>query len=289
MTEKILKKIKNLLILGRYNYPTGGFLLFWPCIWGLFYQIEPHKDLVEYIFLFFIGSFVMRGAGCCINDLFDQNFDKQVSRTKKRPLASGQLKNIDALIFIIFQLIIGLIVVLNLKFKVIFFSFIVIPLVFSYPLFKRITFFPQILLGVIFNWGILIGFLTQNDQIDHGIIFLYLAGVFFTIAYDTIYAHQDIKDDKRIGVKSIAILFEKKSTHFLLITYICSLFFFTNSIILKDEFSKNFLVLFFFIITSCFLFQYINFKKRKNLKLIFDSCNLVGGVIATLLFSQNYL
>ena len=163
MKSNKLNKIKLLLVLGRYNYPIGAFLLMFPCLWGVFYQINPNENLIEIIILFLVGSFVMRGAGCCINDFFDKDLDKKVLRTKKRPLASGKLNVREATFFLCIQLIIGLIVVIHFNIKTIFFSFLIIPLVVIYPLMKRAISFPQFFLGFVFNWGVLIGFFSQSN------------------------------------------------------------------------------------------------------------------------------
>ena len=224
MVKKLSSKMKYLLQLGRYNYPTGGFLLMWPCFWGVFYELNYSTEIIKILILFFIGSFVMRGAGCCINDLLDKDIDKKVSRTRKRPLVTKKLSDTDVIWFLIFQLIIGLFVVLNFEEKTIIFSFSIIPLIFIYPLFKRFTNFPQLFLGIVFNWGIIIGFLTQNNSLNLGIFFLYLSGIFFTICYDTIYAFQDIKDDKKAGVKSLAIFLENKPNLIIFMIYLLSFF-----------------------------------------------------------------
>ena len=122
MSSNILNKIKLFLILGRYNYPVGALLLMWPCLWGVFYQVSVNENLIEIIVLFIIGSFVMRGAGCCINDFFDRDLDKKVTRTKKRPLASGVLSIKEAFFFLLIQLIVGFFVVINFNIKTIFFN-----------------------------------------------------------------------------------------------------------------------------------------------------------------------
>ena len=124
----------------------------------------------------------MRGAGCCINDLLDKDIDKKVSRTRKRPLVTKKLSDTDVIWFLIFQLIIGLFVVLNFEEKTIIFSFSIIPLIFIYPLFKRFTNFPQLFLGIVFNWGIIIGFLTQNHSLNLGIFFYIFQGFFLLFA-----------------------------------------------------------------------------------------------------------
>ena len=280
--------MKYLLQLGRYNYPTGGFLLMWPCFWGVFYELNYSTEIIKILILFFIGSFVMRGAGCCINDLLDKDIDKKVSRTRKRPLVTKKLSDTDVIWFLIFQLIIGLFVVLNFEEKTIIFSFSIIPLIFIYPLFKRFTNFPQLFLGIIFNWGIIIGFLTQNNSLNLGIFFLYLSGIFFTICYDTIYAFQDIEDDKKAGVKSLAIFLENKPNLIIFMIYLLSFFFFVLSLVyLNQRFWNSFLIS--ITILICYSLQYLAFIKKKSLKTIFDSSNLVGAIISTILYLQNYL
>ena len=288
MVKKLSSKMKYLLQLGRYNYPTGGFLLMWPCFWGVFYELNYSTEIIKILILFFIGSFVMRGAGCCINDLLDKDIDKKVSRTRKRPLVTKKLSDTDVIWFLIFQLIIGLFVVLNFEEKTIIFSFSIIPLIFIYPLFKRFTNFPQLFLGIIFNWGIIIGFLTQNNSLNLGIFFLYLSGIFFTICYDTIYAFQDIEDDKKAGVKSLAIFLENKPNLIIFMIYLLSFFFFVLSLVyLNQRFWNSFLIS--ITILICYSLQYLAFIKKKSLKTIFDSSNLVGAIISTILYLQNYL
>ena len=289
MFRKLKKKINILLVLGRYNYPTGAFLLMWPCFWGVLYNPNFESDYLLTLFLLFIGSFVMRGAGCCINDFFDQDLDKKIKRTKNRPLAKNLLSHIDVLCFIVFQLILGFLILVNFNAKVIFFSLLIFPMVIMYPLFKRVTNFPQVILGLVFNWGVLIGFLTQNNQLDLGVIYLYLSGIFLTIAYDTIYAFQDISDDKLVGVKSLAIYLEKKPSIIIFFIF-CISFFFLNLSILEKKQSNFFetitLTLTVFV---CYTIQYLNFKNKKSYKSIFDFSVYVGAIITIVIFIQNYL
>ena len=288
MFKKLQEKSKLLLTLGRYNYPTGSILLLWPCLWGLAYEVNSTNNLSWFIFLFLIGSFVMRGAGCCINDFFDQDFDKLVSRTTKRPLASGQISNIEALYFIFFQLLLGLWVILQFNMKAIFFGFLIMPLVFTYPLFKRVTYFPQLILGLIFNWGVLIAYLLENLELNIGIILLYFGGVFMTIGYDTIYGFQDLEEDKKIGVKSLSIILEKKPLLGISIIYFLSLIMFSISFFLNDgSILINFLAI--LAITICFVSQIIFLKRKYSLKKIFDSNVLIGGIIFIMIILQNYL
>jgi len=288
MNLNFLKKIKPFLALGRYNYPTGGFLLMWPCFWGVFYQLNFETDFIKTLILFFVGSFVMRGAGCCINDYFDRDLDKKVSRTKSRPLACNALSARNAFYFILLQLLIGFAVVINLNAKAIFFSFLIIPVIIIYPLLKRVSNYPQLFLGIAFNWGVLVGFATQNDYFSSGIIFLFLGGVFLTIAYDTIYAFQDINDDKRIGIGSLAIILEKNSKKYILLIFFISYLFFTLSLVYLKHLSFVASLILSIPILVSFLFQYKLFVTRKSYKLAFDSNVYTGGLITSILLLSNY-
>ena len=286
MFKKLITKCKFLLILGRYNYPTGAFLLMWPCLWGVAFQVTDINIFIKYSFLFFIGSFIMRGAGCCINDLFDKKFDSMVSRTRNRPLASGKLKNFDAIIFIIFQLILGFIILIQFNLKIILFAIGIMPLVIVYPIFKRIVNFPQLFLGIVFNWGIILGFLVENNELNFQILILYVAGVLFTIGYDTIYGMQDIKDDKKIGVKSLSILVEKNRVFFIGIIYFLSFICFSISFFYQN------ISFFFSLSSSIILFVLFFFQlyllMEKKFKKIFDQNIFVGGVIFLIILFQNF-
>ena len=260
----------------------------WPCFWGTLAQFENQLILLKPLILFLAGSFIMRGAGCCINDLFDRNIDKLVERTKSRPLAQNKLTVSEALIFIFFQLFLGLIIILQFDFKIIVMGFVVIPLVIIYPLVKRFSYFPQFVLGLIFNWGIFIGYFSLNQTFDWRICFLYFAGVFLTISYDTIYGFQDIDDDKKIGVKSFSILIEKKSVFFISLFYLISFIFFISFFFSFYE-NSLFNVICCFFILSFFFLQIFHFKKKKKLIKIFKSNVWYGGFISVLIFLSNYL
>ena len=282
MFKNLFEKCKSLLILGRYNNPAGAILLMWPCYWGALSSING-EEIINALIYFSIGSFVMRGAGCCINDIFDKKFDKKVERTKFRPLASGLLSVSEALWFVIFQLFIGLLVVIQFELNVILLSFVIMPLVILYPIFKRITFFPQVILGLVFNWGIILGHLSQNN-FNYDILYLYFAGVFLTIAYDTIYGFQDIKDDKKLGLKSLAILLENKLRYIFAIYFLSFIMF---SIFFVKSFSNILIsIICGLIILTCFTLQYRWFIKGRKLMSIFKSNVIYGGVISFLILIQ---
>jgi 4-hydroxybenzoate polyprenyltransferase len=230
----------------------------------------------------------MRGAGCCINDFFDRDLDKKVTRTKKRPLASGVLSIKEAFFFLLIQLIVGFFVVINFNIKTIFFSFLIIPLVLIYPLMKRIVNFPQFFLGFVFNWGVFIGYLSQSNVMNTGVIFLFLGGFFFTISYDTIYAFQDIKDDKKFGIKSFAIILENNSNKNIVSILFLSYFFFTLSLTQNENLNLYLSLMLSLPILICFIIQFFLFKK-KLYKIVFDSSALTGLIISFVFLTTNYL
>lgn len=190
--------------LARLDRPIGTWLLLLPCWWGLALASEGLPD-ARLLALFVIGALVMRGAGCVINDMWDRHLDKLVERTRIRPLASGALSFAQAAVFLFLLLAIGLLVLLQLSPATIWLGLLSVPLFVLYPLAKRVTWWPQFVLGLTFNWGALLGFLEGRGQIGLTALLLYAGGVFWTLAYDTIYATQDRADDEKSGIKSLAL------------------------------------------------------------------------------------
>ena len=235
----------------------------WPCFWGTLAKFDNIVFLFNSLILFFIGAFVMRGAGCCINDFFDKEIDKHVERTKNRPLAQGKLNSTETWGFIFVQLIIGFLVIIQFDLKIIVIGFSVIPFVLIYPLLKRFIYFPQFILGLIFNWGIFIGFLSSFEMLDLRIFFLYLAGVFLTIAYDTVYGFQDIVDDKNLGIKSFSIFIENKSNLIITLLYLISFIFFSLFFFSFYENLMSNLISCFVIFLFTF-FQILSFLKKRS-------------------------
>ena len=193
--------------LARLDRPIGGWLLFWPCVWGLALaaapqNIYPPPDL---ICLFLLGAFVMRGAGCTFNDIADRHIDGQVARTAGRPLPSGRVSVIQAWMFLIAQALVGLAVLMQFNVTTIIIGLLSLVPVAIYPFMKRITYWPQLFLGIAFNWGALVGYTSLAGRLDAAALALYAAGIFWTLGYDTIYAHQDREDDALVGVKSSAL------------------------------------------------------------------------------------
>ena len=222
-----MKHVILFIDLIRLKKPIGFMLLFWPCAWGLTvaYNFEKNIDLYFfYLILFLLGSILMRSAGCIVNDIFDKDFDKKVSRTKNRPIASGKISIKLGLFYSCILCLIALSVLLNFNYFTIILALGSMPLAFTYPLMKRFTYWPQLFLGITFNWGLIMAWAASTNYISQEIIIFYLSAIFWTLGYDTIYGAQDIKDDQIIGVKSTSIKFKKNIKQFVSINYLLSSF-----------------------------------------------------------------
>ncbi len=196
--------------LARLDRPIGWWLLLLPCWWGLaLAQIAAGGGLpdLRYALLFLAGAVVMRGAGCTLNDIVDRNFDALVARTRSRPIPSGQVSVARALAFLVAQCLIGLVVLLQFNRFTVALAAASLAIVAVYPFMKRVTHWPQAVLGLAFNWGALVGWSAVTGALAAPPVLLYLGGIAWTLAYDTIYAHQDKEDDTLIGVKSTALKF----------------------------------------------------------------------------------
>ena len=212
--------------LMRLERPIGWWLLLLPCWWGMgLAQLSVGGGLPNlwHAALFMLGAIVMRGAGCVVNDLADQEFDAKVERTKNRPLPSGRVSRKQAYVFLGLLLLIGLVVLLQFNQLTIITSIASLAIVAIYPFMKRITYVPQLVLGLAFNWGALVGWTAETNTLTVSPIILYIAGIFWTLGYDTIYAHQDKEDDVLIGVKSTALLFGKSTPTWLGVFFTLSL------------------------------------------------------------------
>jgi len=278
-----MKHLNLFIELTRLKKPIGFMLLFWPCAWGLSLAYDFSNNLNGYFFyliLFFLGSVLMRSAGCIVNDILDKEFDKKVSRTKNRPIASGKVSIKLGLAYAVFLCIIALLVLLNFNTLTIILALGSMPLAFSYPLMKRYTYWPQLFLGITFNYGLILGWASIIGEISIASIVFYLGAIFWTLGYDTVYGFQDIKDDEIIGVKSTSIKFKKNPKKFLLL---CYLSFISSLIILGFLMNFNYLFYIFLLIpiTHLLYFQVykINFKNPKNCFEIFKSNNFLGFVM----------
>ncbi len=269
--------------LTRLKKPIGFMLLFWPCVWGLSIAYDFQNGFEQYVFyiiLFFFGSVLMRSAGCIVNDITDKDFDKKVKRTKNRPLASGIISVKAAMIYSIILCILAFLVLINFNLITILLAIASMPLAFTYPLMKRYTYWPQLFLGVTFNYGLLLGWTSIYENINLAPILFYFGAIFWTLGYDTIYGFQDIEDDEIIGVKSTSIKFKDNPKLFLVICYSMFIFcFFLVGIIL--EYNSYFYIGAVIVVLHLFYLQIYKFdqsNKNKCLQ-IFKSNNLFGFII----------
>lgn len=222
----VLKKITNYLDLIRFDKPIGFLLLMWPSWFGLSLLTSKNNSIFIWYFIFFIGSFLMRSAGCIINDIVDRKIDIKIKRTEERPLASKKISITESLIFLSILLLLSFVVLIQFNYLVIILGLLIIPLVILYPFMKRITHWPQLILGIVFSWGILLVSLQFNQAITLNYALLYLACIFWTMGYDTIYAYQDLNEDLKNNIKSTAVFFGKKGKGFVSICYILMLIIF---------------------------------------------------------------
>ncbi len=217
-----MNQVKLFIELTRLKKPIGFMLLFWPCAWGLTLAYDFSSNLKNYFFylvLFFLGSVLMRSAGCIVNDILDKEFDAKVFRTKNRPIASGNVTIKLAIFYAVTLCLIALLVLLNFNYLTIILALGSMPLAFTYPLMKRYTYWPQLFLGITFNYGLILGWTSIESQITLIPIIFYIGAIFWTLGYDTIYGYQDIKDDEIIGLKSTSIKFKGKAKKFLFLCY----------------------------------------------------------------------
>ena len=275
--------LKLFVELTRLKKPIGFMLLFWPCAWGLTLAYDFSSNLENYFFyliLFFLGSILMRSAGCIVNDILDKEFDAKVLRTKNRPIAAGKISIKLAIVYSIFLCFLALLVLLNFNQFTIILALCSMPLAFTYPLMKRLTYWPQLFLGITFNYGLILGWTAIYGQINMTTIIFYLGAIFWTLGYDTIYGYQDIKDDEIIGVKSTSIKFKKNPLKILII---CYLFTIISLVTVGINMEFNFIYFFLLIVPLYHLFfiQILKLDIRNPsicLK-IFKSNNILGLII----------
>lgn len=191
--------------LARLDRPIGTWLLLFPCWWSIALAAPGFATGLWLFVLHGLGALLMRGAGCTYNDIVDREFDRQVARTADRPIASGAVSVKKAVVFMFAQMALAFVILLQFNFFAVIVGVASLILVFTYPLMKRITWWPQFFLGLAFNWGALLGYASATGTLDWAPVLLYVAGIFWTLGYDTIYAHQDKEDDVLVGVKSSAL------------------------------------------------------------------------------------
>jgi len=278
-----MKQLNLFLELTRLKRPIGYMLLFWPCLWGLTIAYDFSMSIqffMKYALLFFLGAILMRSAGCIVNDIFDKNFDSKVERTKNRPIASGDISVKLGLFYVLILCGIAFIVLMQFNFFTIILALGSMPLAFTYPLMKRFTYWPQLFLGVTFNYGLILGWTSIKSEISIVPIIFYIGAIFWTLGYDTIYGFQDIKDDEIIGVKSTSIKFKKNPKFFILLCYLVFIVILTYLGILMN-FNKIYFGGLILIAMHLFIFQVknLNINLNSNCLKIFKSNNFLGLLI----------
>ena len=282
--------LKIFIDLTRLNKPIGYMLLFWPCSWGLAYSYIYNQNtnlFIYFLILFFFGSVLMRSAGCIFNDIVDKDFDKLVNRTKNRPIALGKISIKKSLLYVLVLCFLAFLILIQFNTKTIILGMSSMLLAFAYPFMKRITYWPQLFLGLTFNWGIIMAWSAMNNNISNEIILFYLSAIFWTLGYDTIYGSQDMSDDEIIGLKSTAIKFKKNLKLFVAISYLIS-----SSIIIY-LFNENIGVNIFSMLVILFIlslvYQIFNFTKEnpETCLKMFKFNNISGFILFLALISQN--
>ena len=281
--------IRNFIDVTRLNKPIGFLLLFWPCSWGLSLALYFDKNFYTffyYLILFFLGSVLMRSAGCIVNDIVDEKIDRKVKRTKSRPIASGKLNKIIAWSYVLILCSLALAVLLQFNFLTISLGVFSMIFAFSYPFMKRFTYWPQLYLGFTFNWGIIMAWAAIVNDISYLPILLYVGAIFWTLGYDTIYGVQDISDDEIIGVKSTAIKFKENINSFVMSCYLISVAAIIFVMIsLKITYSSIFLG--FFVISLLYQLKIFKINNSSSCLKAFKINNVSGLMVFLSLFLIN--
>tara|TARA_Y100001970_G_scaffold273044_1_gene370675 strand:- start:320 stop:1174 length:855 start_codon:yes stop_codon:yes gene_type:complete len=279
--------LKIFIELTRLNKPIGFMLLFWPCSWGLTlaYSYDQNINIfLYYTFLFFLGSVLMRSAGCIFNDIVDKDIDKKVKRTKLRPISSGKISVKQSFIYVLLLCSLAFLILIQFNIKTIYLGLGSMILAFSYPFMKRVTYWPQLFLGLTFNWGMVMAYVSILDIISLEIVLLYISAIFWTLGYDTIYGVQDIVDDEIIGVKSTAIKFKNRIKLFVGTCYSI-----TSLLILyvfKENLGINLSTFFILMFFSSLIYQLKIFSKsnHSNCLKAFKFNNYSGGLVSITIF-----
>ena len=287
-----MQHFKIFIELSRLNKPIGFMLLFWPCSWGLAYAYSINKDtflFTYYLILFFLGSILMRSAGCIVNDIVDRKFDKKIERTRKRPIASGQI-SIQRSIFYTFVLCsLAFVILIQFNLLTIILGISSMFLAFSYPFMKRITYWPQLFLGITFNWGIIMAWVAMNNSITIEIIMLYISAIFWTLGYDTIYGTQDISDDEIIGLKSTSIKFKKNIKLFVSIAYLLT--FLILIYLFQHNMDSKINIIFILLFASNLILQIFRFDRQKPISCLkaFKLNNYAGFLLFLTIYSNGLI
>jgi len=287
-----MNQLRLFIELTRIKKPIGYMLLFWPCAWGLTIAYDFSKDNQIYFFYFFLflaGAILMRSAGCIVNDMVDRKYDKKVKRTKNRPIASGKVSIKQGFVYSLILCLIAFFVLINFNYFTILAALASMPLAFTYPLMKRYTYWPQLFLGITFNYGLILGWTSITSEINLIPVIFYIGAIFWTLGYDTVYGFQDIKDDEIIGLKSTSIKFKKNPKKFLFICY--SIFFLSLLIVgYLMDLNKYFFIFFTLAFFQMFFFQLkkLEIKKTSSCLSVFKSNNFLGLIVFIALITGKF-
>jgi 4-hydroxybenzoate polyprenyltransferase len=281
---------KIFISLTRLGKPIGFMLLFWPCSWGLAYGYSLNQNInlfIYHLILFFLGSVLMRSAGCIFNDIADKDFDKKVKRTKNRPLASGKISIKQSFIYVLLLCTLAFLILMQFNLLTIMLGVGSMFLAFSYPFMKRITYWPQLFLGLTFNWGIIMAWTSMGFLISTEIILLYVAAIFWTLGYDTIYGAQDMSDDEIIGIKSTSIKFKNNIKLFVSLSYLFSVILIMY--LLKSIIGQNISTILMLFFTLTLVYQIYKFDIRNSSSCLqsFKFNNISGFVLFLSILSIN--
>ena len=285
-----MEHLKIFIDLTRLNKPIGFMLLFWPCSWGLAYAYNLNRDLntlLYYLLLFFLGSVLMRSAGCIFNDIVDKDIDKEVYRTRQRPIAAEKISIKKSFFYIVLLCALAFLILIQFNLLTIILGLGSMLLAFSYPFMKRITYWPQLFLGLTFNWGMVMAWAAVNSNIPPEIIIFYISAIFWTLGYDTIYGVQDIADDEIIGIKSTAIKFKNNIKLFVSSCYLLT--FSLIAYLFKESMGLNIFTLFLFMFFLSLIYQLKIFKKDNPNSCLkaFKTNNLSGLLIFLSIFFKS--
>ncbi len=263
-------------------------LLFWPCSWGLAFAYSINQNLVLFLYhliLFFLGSVLMRSAGCIFNDIVDKDFDKKVKRTKTRPIPAGKISVRKSLIYVLILCFVAFVILIQFNLLTIILGASSMILAFSYPFMKRITYWPQLFLGITFNWGIVMAWASINNDISSEIIFLYVSAIFWTLGYDTIYGAQDMSDDEIIGIKSTAIKFKNDIGLFVSFSYLISVLLMLY--LFRNYYGINIFTFFLTMFILTLIYQLVKLKDQNPMYYLklFKFNNLSGLLMFVGIFS----
>ena len=285
-----MEHLKIFIDLTRLNKPIGFMLLFWPCSWGLAYAYNLNRDLntlLYYLLLFFLGSVLMRSAGCIFNDIVDKDIDKEVYRTRQRPIAAEKISIKKSFFYVVLLCALAFLILIQFNLLTIILGLGSMLLAFSYPFMKRITYWPQLFLGLTFNWGMVMAWAAVNSNIPPEIIIFYISAIFWTLGYDTIYGVQDVVDDEIIGMKSTAIKFKNNIKLFVSSCYLLT--FSLIAYLFKESMGFNIFTLFLLMFFLSLIYQLKIFKKDDPNSCLkaFKTNNLSGLLIFLSIFFKS--